>query len=111
MFAEGGIVMLPYVDYVFSQKETCLTELFIWCISALFLVTSFQWLGDWPTTIEMLAYNLILCLSLCYHLYRFTMVREEQSTIFQIFILRILSASFMADCIDSQLRSLNLYIK
>ncbi|EGO8197559.1 MAG: TraX family protein, partial [Enterococcus faecalis] len=58
MFAEGGIVMLPFMLITYlARKRLVLRNCLYGALALFFLVTSFQWLGDWPTTIEMLAYN------------------------------------------------------
>lgn len=91
-----------------ARKRLVLRNCLYGALALFFLVTSFQWLGDWPTTIEMLAYNSDFMFITVLPFISLYNGEREQNTIFQIFILRILSASFMADCIDSQLRSLNL---
>ena len=40
-----------------ARKRLVLRNCLYGALALFFLVTSFQWLGDWPTTIEMLAYN------------------------------------------------------
>ena len=58
MFAEGGVVMLPFMLITYlARKRLVLRNCLYGALALFFLVTSFQWLGDWPTTIEMLAYN------------------------------------------------------
>ncbi|EGG53278.1 hypothetical protein HMPREF9520_02581 [Enterococcus faecalis TX1467] len=58
MFAEGGIVMLPFMLITYlARKRLVLRNCLYGALALFFLVTSFQWLGDLPTTIEMLAYN------------------------------------------------------
>ncbi|MGF1919536.1 TraX family protein [Enterococcus faecalis] len=58
VFAEGGTVMLPFMLITYlARKNLVLRNSLYGALAFFFLSISFQWLGDWQTTAEMLAYN------------------------------------------------------
>jgi len=58
VFAEGGVVILPFMLITYlASKNIALRNCLYGILAFFFLVANFQWLGDWQTTVEMLAYN------------------------------------------------------
>lgn len=58
LFSEGGTVILPFMLITYLTKGRLHLRNSLYVVFSIFLlVTSFQWLGDWKSTLEILAYN------------------------------------------------------